>query len=126
MFGSALDRLTENVRDVGSLSVAAECEAGEAEGREMPAPAAPGAGTATLYPNPASGRVTVQLSPEFDGQSGLRGQLVNALGVVVRDQPWQGRTAEIALDRLPAGLYSFRLLRDATVLHVVKLAVVNR
>ncbi|WP_187315189.1 S8 family peptidase [Hymenobacter sp. BT190] len=68
----------------------------------LPTRPALAAGAWQLYPNPASGRVRVEIPARFGGQRVL---LLNPLGQLVRQVSFSGTAISLDVSSLPAGLY---------------------
>jgi|GEM_PF-4805146 len=79
--------------------------------------------SARLYPNPATGNVTIQLSHESEHELML--ELINTLGqrVLQRNVPAGSRSMLIDLENLAPGVYVYRLTRQSAVLSQDRLVI---
>ena len=67
-------------------------------------------GKTELLPNPSTGAVTLRSEEALDG---VRVELVDPLGRVVKSQRGGGRSTELDLRGLSAGTYLVRLVRGS-------------
>ena len=83
-------------------------------------------GDLTVYPSPVAGWLQLRLSGETARRDGLRYQLHNALGAMVQEGQIAGAAADISVQTVPAGMYTFRVLHGDALLHATKIAVIQR
>ncbi|MEO6166582.1 MAG: T9SS type A sorting domain-containing protein, partial [Chitinophagales bacterium] len=71
----------------------------------------------TLYPNPASSKVTIELT--FVGQSSAVLSLINLLGEIVYEETWNAPAGtgqrEITVGNLPSGIYTVKLVSGDSI-----------